>query len=562
MGNISSVLNIARDAILANTTALNVTGSNIANANTTGYSMLVPEFGSIGVFSDDGSQEQAGVQITSIERMNNKYLDAQEIQQEPNGAYSQAQLNVLNDVQSIFNESSTGGINSLLSQFWSAWSQVSSNPTDLTERDNLVSVSQSLASTFNQNANELIQIQSDTNNQISDTVTQLNGYLAQVADLNSQITSAQAAGNNAPSLEDQRYTLLQNISKIVQVNYNEDANGAMDIYISNGKPLVDGSTVYKLGVQANSNNSNYYDVVFQNAPTVAINADLQGGTLAGLLDVRDTDVGGCLHNLNKLAAAIVSSVNTQSSSGYDLNGNAGGNFFAPAGVGSPVAAGGNGYTGTVTAGGAYTGNTSTTYEVQIMSGGALGTATYEVSSDDGQTWGSAQQMPTSGNITLGDGITLNFAAGTFSAGDVFSVNASSAAANMQVDPGIVADVTKIAASATVNQDGDNAGSIADIQNQNNSSLGGITIDNYYDSLETKIGQDVSNAQNNNDQQTAILSQIDNQRQAVSGVSLDEQMMNLIQYETAYNAAGRLTEVANTMFGTIINLGIDTAITTT
>ena len=125
MGNIGSVLNIARDAIIANSTALNVTGSNIANVNTTGYSLLVPEFGSMGVFNADASPEQLGVQITSIERMNNKYLDAQEIQQEPNGAYSQAQLNVLNDVQSVFNESDSGGINDLLSQFWSAWSQVS-----------------------------------------------------------------------------------------------------------------------------------------------------------------------------------------------------------------------------------------------------------------------------------------------------------------------------------------------------------------------------------------------------------------------------------------------------
>ncbi len=561
MGNISSVLNIARDAIVANSTALNVTGSNIANVNTPGYSMLVPEFGSSATGANNASQEEIGVQITSTERMNNKYLDAQEIQQEPNGAYSQAQLNLLNDVQSVFNESSGGGINDLLSQFWSAWSQVSTNPTDLTERDNLVSVSQSLASTFNQRAKELIQIQSGANSQISDTVTQLNGYLAQMADLNNQITEAESSGNVASSLEDQRYTLLQNISKIVQVNYNEDANGALDVYISNGRSLVNGSTVYKLGVQNNPNNSNYYDVVFQDTPTVAINANLQGGTLAGLLNVRDTEVAGYLNNLDNLAATIVNSVNTQHNSGYDLNGNVGGNFFSPAGVDSIVAAGGNTYAGTVTAGGAYTGTANKTYEVQIMSSGALGTATYEVSSDGGQTWGSTQTMPASGNITLGNGITLKFTAGTFNTGDVFNVNATYAASDMQVTPGVVADVTKIAASATVNQDGDNAGSIAAIQNDSSLMGGGMTIDNYYESLESKIGQDVSNAQNNNDQQTAILNQIENQRQSVSGVSLDEEMMNLIKYETAYNAAGRLTEIANTMMGTLINLGIDTAITT-
>jgi len=559
MGDIGRVLNTARDAILANLTALNVTGSNIANVNTPGYSQLRPDFGSIGVFNANAGTEQVGVKITSIERLYNKYLDAQVVQQEPNGAFSQAQLDVLNNVESVFNESTGGGINDLLSQFWSAWSQLSANPSGITERDNLVSVSQSLASMFNQRANDLIKIQSDMNTQISDTVTQLNGYLAQMADLNDKITQVEIAGGSAASLRDQRTELLKNISQIVQVNYYEEANGALNVYISNGRSLVEGSNVWKLGVQANPNNSNYNDVVFQDTPTVAINNNLQGGKLAGLIYARDTQVAGYLNDLDNMAATIVSNVNTQHSSGYDLNGNVGGNFFSPAGIYPPVAANGNGYAGKVTAGGAYTGTTNKTYEVKIMAGGALGTATYEVSSDGGKTWGSTQPMPASGNITLGDGITLTFTAGTFAANDRFSINATYAAADMQVDPGIVADVTKVAASATVNKDGDNAGLIAAIQNDSSLMGGGMTIDNYYESLQSKIGQDVADAKNNNDQQTAVLNQMESQREAVSGVSTDEQMMNMIKYEAAYNAAGRLIGVVNSMMGTLINLGIETAI---
>ena len=467
MGDIGSVLNTARDAILSNLTALNITGSNIANANTAGYSRLRPIFGSTGVISASADQGQYDVKITSVERLCNKYLDAQVIQQEQNIGYSQSQMDVLNNVESVFNESTGGGINDLLSQFWGAWSDLSANPSGMTERDSLVSISQSLASTFKQKANELINIQKDTNASISDTVTELNGYLSQIAVYNNQIVQIESSGGSAADLRDKRTVLLRKISQDIDVNYYEEANGALNVFISNGRSLVEGSNVWKLDVKVNPANSNYYDVVFQDTPAVAINDHLQGGKLAGLLNVRDTKVAGYLNDLNNMVATIINNVNTKHSSGYDLNGNVGGDFFS---------------------------------------------------------------------------------------------TVSTLAKDMQVNSDIVADPSKIAAGATVNGDGDNASVIADIKND--SSLmgsGSQTIDNYFESIVSRVGQDVSDAKNSNDQQTSVMNQVESQREAVSGVSLDEEMLNLIKYQAAYNAAGRLCNVANTMMGTLINLGIETAI---
>ena len=131
---------------------------------------------------------------------------------------------------------------------------------------------------------------------------------------------------------------------------------------------------------------------------------------------------------------------------------------------------------------------------------------------------------------------------------------------MQVDPSIVADVTKIAAGATVNGDGQNASSIAAIQDDASLMGGGkMTIDNFYESLTSRVGQDVVDAQNSLDQQTSVMNQLQNQRDSVSGVSLDEEMLNLIKYQAAYNAAGRLVAVVNTMMGNLMNLGIETAV---
>jgi flagellar hook-associated protein 1 FlgK len=447
---------------------MNVTGSNVANVNTPGYTRLQSVFGSVGIFDTTTDQQQFGVKVTSIERVYDKYLDAQVVQQEQYGAYSQSQLDVLNNVESIFNESTGGGINDLLSQFWGAWSQLSANPSDITERDSLVSISQSLASMFNQKANELINTQNDTNNEISSDVTELNNDLAQLADYNDKIVQIEHGGGTASDLRDKRTELLKNISQIVDVNYYEEADGSLNVFLSNGKSLVEGTNVWDLKAVPNTNNSSYDDIVFKDDTTnKAINGDLKGGKLAGLLYVRDTQVAGYLNDLNSMASTIITKVNALHSSGYDLNGNAGGNFFS---------------------------------------------------------------------------------------------TASTLAKDMQVDPSIVADVTKIAAGATVNGDGQNASSIAAIQDDASLMGGGkMTIDNFYESLTSRVGQDVVDAQNSLDQQTSVMNQLQNQRDSVSGVSLDEEMLNLIKYQAAYNAAGRLVAVVNTMMGNLMNLGIETAV---
>jgi flagellar hook-associated protein 1 len=466
MGDIGRILNTARDAILANLTAMNVTGSNVANVNTPGYSRLRPDFGSIGVFNAATDQQQIGVKITSIDRLYDKYLDAQVVQQEQYGAYSQSQLDVLNNVEGIFNESTGGGISDLLSQFWGGWSQLSANPSDVTTRDSLVSVSQSLASMFRQKANELINTQNDTNKEISNDVTELNNDLAQMADYNDKIVQVENSGGTAADLRDKRTELLRKISQIVDVNYYEEANGSLNVFISNGRSLVEGTNVWNLQVKVNTNNASFYDIVFSDTPNEVINGDLKGGKLAGLIDIRDTKVVGYLDDLNSMASTIITRVNSLHSSGYDLNGNVGGDFFS---------------------------------------------------------------------------------------------TASTSARDMQVDPSIVADVRKIAAGTTVNSDGDNASAIAAIKDDASLMGSGMTIDNFYESLTSRVGQDVVNAQNSLDHQTSVMNQVENQREAVSGVSLDEEMLNLIKYQAAYNAAGRLVATVNTMMGTLINLGIETAI---
>lgn len=461
MGDIGRVLNTTRNAILSHLTALNITGSNIANVDTPGYSRLRPIFGAVGVISAATDQVQLDVKISSIERLYDKYLEAQIVQQEQDIGYNNSQMDVLKRVEGIFNESIGGGVNELLSKFWNAWSQLSSNPSGITERDGLASISQSLASIFREKANELINVQRDTNAAISDTVTELNKYLNDMVDLNDKIVQIETGGGSAADMRDKRTELLRKVSQIVDVNYYEESNGSLNIFISNGRSLVEGNNLWKLDVQTNPLNSNYYDVVFEDTPAVVINNHLQGGKLAGLLNVRDAKVAGYLSDLDNMAATIINNVNTQHSSGYDLNGNVGGTFFSATSI---------------------------------------------------------------------------------------------RAKDMHVDSAIVADVRKIAAAATVNKDGDNARLIAAIKDDSSLMGSGITIDDFYESTVSRVGQDVVDAKNSNDHQTSVMNQMESQREAVSGVSLDEEMLDLIKYQAGYNAAGRLCGIINEMMDTLINLG--------
>ncbi len=133
--------------------------------------------------------------------------------------------------------------------------------------------------------------------------------------------------------------------------------------------------------------------------------------------------------------------------------------------------------------------------------------------------------------------------------------ADTAARNMAVSADIVADLGKIAASATVDGNGDNAleiGTISDLQIDWGTTT--TTANGFYGALSAQVGQDVSNAISSKDHRDIIMNQLEEKWESASGVSVDEEMMNLIKYQMSYNAAGRLVTVANELMDTLINLG--------
>ncbi len=557
MGDINRVLNTAKEAIISNLTAINVTGANIANVNTPGYSRLRPMFETTGSSSAQSTQEQIGVRVSEVERIYDRFLEFQLVQQNSSVANYTTQQDYMQRVEGVLNESIGGGVNDALGEFLNAWGDVSVDPSSKAKRDAVVSTGQNLSYVFNQRAQELANIQISANESVADTVSILNGYLKQMASFNEIIVNAQSAGASASSVKDQRVILSNEISKLIDVNYIEKQDGSLYMFLpDNGKALVEGFNSWELGVERNSNNNNLYDVVFAENPTQAINDQISGGKLAGLLSIRDTAIPSYLDELNQTSSSIINKVNELHMSGYDQDKNPGGLFFE------------------ATAEAAYmsvtdailTDTRKIAASVTVNADGNNAAAITAIKSD--QMYASLRTISVTGLGTASGRIN--------NIGQTFKNTTSDIALTRGALPGdwtltgnggynSLAVLTASDTSVTLDFNGDSAAdltlsltgtwangntiSFALTQNANTTS-----IDGYFNSFIANMGQDLVNISQTLDRETTILNQQTDQREQLSGVSLDEEMMNLIKYQMAYNAAGRISKAVTEMMDLLINLG--------
>jgi flagellar hook-associated protein 1 len=458
MSSIGSILNTAKQAFMTQQVAIEVTGTNVSNASSVGYSkqraIIVP------VNSAEVAQNdiQGGVTVETVQRLYDQFIERQISEQSSQLNYSEARHSALQQVEAIFNESQKDGLSSAMDRFWKAWDDLSVNPNGDVERMAVLSAADNLAATFRDYAGQLIDMQGTLNTRIAGTVEQLNSYLAEIATLNEKIIQTQSGGDNVNSLLDSRSELLKKISEQVDIDYIQQSDGSLAIFLSNGKALVQGAMSWPLDAVRNPA-TGFYDVVFENDPVTSLNGVITGGTLGAYLAVRDSDVEEYLDQLNTLASTLVDRVNSQHADGFDKYGSVGGLFFV----------------------------------------------------------------------------------------DVTE------ARDMAVNAAVTADRGLIAASATVSSDGDNArlmGTLKDALSMNSATT---TFGAYVGSLIGQIGTDVNMSKQSYDQRNAVMLTLNSQKEQMSGVSIDEEMINMIKYQTGYNAAGKLITTTQELLDTLLGL---------
>lgn len=329
-----SGIEIARRALQAQQLSLDVVGQNIANANTPGYSRQVavhkaappypmPQFSHNPVNGMMGT----GVEIAKISRMRDEFVEMRLRQETHNHSYWQTISDGLEQVELIFNEPSNSGIQQALELFYNALQDLSKASENEAVRSVVIQRGAVLTEAIQHARFQLGKLRDNMNDIVSIKVNEINTYATRIAELNEQIVKVNSAGYQPNDLLDERDKLLQELSKLTNIEAVVDQYGAVTVSIS-GATLVQRTEVFKLQVRSsNQPVTPPYDrveVVWQGSNSLV---EFTGGEMAGILKFRDVYMQDFLMELNQWTADLINTVNSIHSQGYDLQGNTGIPFF-------------------------------------------------------------------------------------------------------------------------------------------------------------------------------------------------------------------------------------------
>jgi flagellar hook-associated protein 1 FlgK len=323
---------IGLQALEASQSALDATSNNIANANTPGYTREVVQLSENAENESAGTVTGGGVTLDGIQSVRDELLNLQIQQQTSLQSSADTQSSILQQIQQYF-ASSGNDIATTLSSFSSSLAQLSANPSSSAAQQSVLSAGQNLAQSFNTTANGLTSAQTSADQQVTQTVAQINSLTQQIAQLNSQLSSTSTTSENGGTIEDQRDQLVQQLSTLTGINVSQSSSGEV-ITTGNGSPLVIGSQSFSL--QTTTGTDGLQQVLDSNGNNIT--SSIQGGQLGGAIQVRDQVIPGFLNSLNTLGSQFATAFNAAQAKGYDSNGNVGQNFFTvPAGTAGAAA---------------------------------------------------------------------------------------------------------------------------------------------------------------------------------------------------------------------------------
>ena len=559
MAGINGIMNLAGNALLTQQKAINVTGHNIANVNTPGYSrqklMLenkTPVQSSVGPMG-------TGVEAVSVERVYDRFLGVQINSESESLGRWETKKNSLELAEVIFDESGEFGLSQFLSQFWGAWQDLTNDPSGYNERVVLQAKSEVMTGTFNRIYSDLQKASEGFDASIEGAVEEINRLSEQIADLNAKIMEVEATGYSANDYRDQRDLALNELAGLIDINTFEDATGRVTVSVGAGQTLVESNSSRNLTTQINGFGAKDIAWVGQDGTTVNITGNISNGKLKGWLEARDVDIRGYMRQLDTLAEGLMERVNNLHLAGYGLDGSTGNDFF----TGIATASGDMDSLLTITAEPGGTGN----IRVTLVGGGTAGaemvttdavTGDIQIAIEDGVSTGAqiaAALQAHSGINTVAaaaPGAAWDLSAGTNTA----ALAGGSSAEAIQVNVAISTNLDLIAASSSsagIPGNNDQAIAIANLQHALTMNGNSSTFEDFYNSLVSKVGGDVQNANAYYTHQFDMVVQLENRRESISGVSLDEEMINLIKFQTAYDAAAKLISTADELLQTVLNM---------
>ncbi|WP_411343971.1 flagellar hook-associated protein FlgK [Paenibacillus sp. WLX1005] len=498
----------SRRSLSTTTTSLNTVSHNIANANTAGYSRQVVHTSATNPLeavafrnSTNSGQIGTGVEATSIQRVRSMFLDTQYRNENASQGSWSVKADTLSKLETIVNEPSDTGLQTVLNNYWTAWSSLSNDPQSTTNQKVLKENTLALTDAMNQMSKQLDTLSTDLTSSVALDVSTANSLLSTVGTLNQNIMKIEAQGNDANDLRDQRDYAIDQLSKYGNVSVTELSTGYQVTF--GGQQVVTSGTVTPLtaaGVQ-----------------TAYENGTLTGGEIQGMLYSRDQYVADQKTQLNQLANTIA-------------NGSV--SVTLPSGSVIPE--------GTVLNGVTYSdaaGNRTLTSDLTVTVNGINGLHKlgYNSSGEAGGDFFSTSDG--SGTITAGN-ITLN--------------------TTLQNDPSQIAFSLRTTGTGTNEKVVAGNGGLALIMSElqgDKMDFGGstpTTIQDYFNGMVGQLAVDSQEATRQSTNAQTLTDQVDSSRQSISGVSLDEEMTDLLKFQHAYSAASRFMTTMDQMLDRLIN----------
>ncbi|MDB5052776.1 MAG: flagellar hook protein FlgK [Bacilli bacterium] len=509
----------SKRALFTQQSALQTTGQNISNANTAGFSRQVVNMSAakpmeaIGMMRSTATgQIGTGVEASSITRIREQFLDDQFRNENKASGDFNIQADTLDKLQSIMNEPTDTGIRTVMDNFWKSWSDLSKDPENVTSRKIVRENANALADAFNYTSKQLKDLSSDLTNNINVKSSEINTKISTIATLNDQITRIEGLGDNANDLRDQRDLLTDDLSKIVNIQVQNTPSG----YTIN----MGSVNLVTAGVGSTATTSD-------SLIAAKASGDLNSGEVNGMILSRDTFVADYQNQLDTLANTLAN--------------------------------------GDIT--------------VTIPKGSVLpeGTVLNDGTSDI--TYSGASRTLTADITVTVKGLNglhkLGYIAGNpvTAAGDFFTAKAGFTAITAESfqlnpdisdNPNLIATSLRTTGTGTSEQlvNGNNTLALLVAQlndtkfNFNNSTTTGIiskgTINDYFSSIVGQLGVQTEAAITKQQNQQAMVDQVDSRRQSISGVSLDEEMANMLKFQKAYTAAARIMTTFDECLDKVIN----------
>ena len=538
-------LDIATRGLYTAQRGLTNVNHNIDNINTPGYSrQVLQQQASKPLMAADGSgMLGTGSDVTGIKRIRDEYLDTKYRSEAQSLGEWDIKNTLLEEMQTLYNEPSGSGFNTVLNQFYDSLQQLATDPSSLATRAAVKERAVAVAKYFNSVATHFEYLQNDVNNLIYAKVNEINALADQITQLNMQIYNYEITGNVANDLRDQRGNLVDKLSQLVNIQAYETVtgklpNGRDDVRFSvviSGKALVDHNLVTHIVTQQRTDKKNAEDIehLYDLAWADGNELTIKSGELKGYLDIRDGNDGlngspdfrGIPYYQRKMNEFVRVLARTFNEGVIDMDGD---------GVLDKVNGHVDGYTLNSQAGDPAAGIRFFTRLDEYgnpMSSAAFAAGAGSVT-DDPSTPGINEYL---------DAMYSQITAKNFSISLEIDENPS----NNIATSGSPAQVGNI----------ENLRSILAMRHNTYMFMEGSPED-FVKTLVASLGVDGQQAKAYLDNQSIMTRQIENRRQAISGVSIDEEMANLVRYQHAYNAAAKMIQTYAEILDVLVNrLGI-------